>query len=343
MRIEFSLTEKDLLAFQRHYMRSNRRWGFRLARILFWSLIFLVLVLVLLGQQFPARRGRGFLQTVPLFPLLFVVVLWVGASLLTYWAPALAVKKMLRGRNARVLEPREMSIGPEGLTTVSVFGTATCRWDALHTIDVTPDHLFLYQLSTMAFIIPRHAFPSDADFQDFVAASKQYFADAKRFRSRGPGAQSPLATRFVQVLETWLDRQPEPRGAVLRDGPQFLLRENMNLRVGLDVAYLSAGVAARQTGESPVIDGIPTLAVEFLSPSDVKEETDTKVDECLAAGVPLVWLVDPHYRTILVFRPDAPPQLFTLNQEIAADPYLPGFRVPVRELFLGSSAIQTAG
>jgi hypothetical protein len=38
-------------------------------------------------------------------------------------------------------------------------------------------------------------------------------------------------------------------------------------------------------------------------------------------------------RTTVKFRPDAPPQLFNVEQELPADPYLPGFRAAVSELF----------
>ena len=53
----------------------------------------------------------------------------------------------------------------------------------------------------------------------------------------------------------------------------------------------------------------------------------------LRAGVRLVWLVDPHYRTVLVYRPDQEPELFNVRQELTAEPHLPGFRVPVAQIF----------
>ena len=75
------------------------------------------------------------------------------------------------------------------------------------------------------------------------------------------------------------------------------------------------------------------LAVEILSPNDTVEQIAEKVDEYLSAGVPLVWLIDPHFRTITVHRPDTPPELFNAGQTISADPHLPGFHAAVREVF----------
>ena len=62
-------------------------------------------------------------------------------------------------------------------------------------------------------------------------------------------------------------------------------------------------------------------------------EVNEKVDQYLEAGVKLVWVVDPHFRTIAVYRPDAEPALFNVNQEISAEPHLPGLHVKVAEVF----------
>jgi Uma2 family endonuclease len=58
-----------------------------------------------------------------------------------------------------------------------------------------------------------------------------------------------------------------------------------------------------------------------------------KVHAYLDAGVPLVWEVSPFHKTVTVFRPDGPPVLFNIQQELTAEPHLPGFRVPVAEVF----------
>jgi len=92
-------------------------------------------------------------------------------------------------------------------------------------------------------------------------------------------------------------------------------------------------MAARQTDDTTLLEGVPVLVVEITSPSDTAEEIDEKIDAYLHAGVPLVWIVDPHDRTVLVYRPKAEPQLFTIGQEIANEPHLPGLRLPVARIF----------
>ncbi len=70
-----------------------------------------------------------------------------------------------------------------------------------------------------------------------------------------------------------------------------------------------------------------------MSPSDTENEINEKVAAYLSAGVPLVWVVDPHDRTVLVYRPGEEPELFNAKQDLSADPHLSGFRVPVAQIF----------
>jgi Uma2 family endonuclease len=134
-------------------------------------------------------------------------------------------------------------------------------------------------------------------------------------------------------LELWRRGQPEPRGQILGGEAGVRLRRTPDSTVGVDVVYVSAEVLARQTDDTTLIDGVPVLAVEILSPSDTQEEIDEKIDSYLAAGVALVWVIDPHDRTVTVYRPDARPKLFNEDQELTGDPHLPGFRTPVARLF----------
>ena len=47
----------------------------------------------------------------------------------------------------------------------------------------------------------------------------------------------------------------------------------------------------------------------------------------------IVWVVNPRFRTVTVYRPGAAPVMFSGYQELTAEPHLPGFRVPVDRLW----------
>jgi Uma2 family endonuclease len=146
-------------------------------------------------------------------------------------------------------------------------------------------------------------------------------------------SHSRILIRVGKFLDNWLDSQPAPRGQVLGGEAGCRLRKTPDSAVGIDVVYISAEVASRQTNDTTLIDGVPILVVEILSPNDTQDEIDEKIDEYLRAGVALIWILDLHDRTVLIYRPGEEPELVNIRQELTGEPHLPGFRVPVAQLF----------
>lgn len=77
----------------------------------------------------------------------------------------------------------------------------------------------------------------------------------------------------------------------------------------------------------------PDLVVEVVSPHDLFQEVDEKVDEWLAAGVQLIWVINPRGRTVTVIRPDADAHKLNESDELHGDPVLPGLACRVTVLF----------
>ena len=59
----------------------------------------------------------------------------------------------------------------------------------------------------------------------------------------------------------------------------------------------------------------------------------SKITMYLQAGVQLVWLINPAFQTVSVFRPDATPTKLTLGDTLDVGDVLPGFTIPVAEIF----------
>lgn len=144
---------------------------------------------------------------------------------------------------------------------------------------------------------------------------------------------SQIMMRMAQLLGNWLDQQPLPRGEVLGGEVGCRLRRNPDTTVGVDLIYISPQLAALDPDHTTLIDGVPILAVEILSPSDTVEQITEKIDDYLDAGVLLIWVVNPHDRTVLVYRPGVEPEMFNLRQELAGEPHMPGLRLPVAQIF----------
>lgn len=149
---------------------------------------------------------------------------------------------------------------------------------------------------------------------------------------RNPDHSGVMAT-LIGFIRSWVLSQPTPRGRVYAGDVAFKLRSDRETLVGIDAAYISSELRSSTPKGAKIVAGVPVLAVEILSPSDTQANITGKVQEYLAVGVPLVWIVDPTFETVIVYRPDAEPAIFNNQQDLTADPHLPGFRVRVAELF----------
>jgi Uma2 family endonuclease len=79
---------------------------------------------------------------------------------------------------------------------------------------------------------------------------------------------------------------------------------------------------------------VPDLVVEVVSPSDHASEVTEKTLAWLDYGVRLVWVVDPRARLVTVHRPgDVVSLVRGENAVLDGADVLPGFRVPLDELF----------
>ena len=77
----------------------------------------------------------------------------------------------------------------------------------------------------------------------------------------------------------------------------------------------------------------PALAVEVLSDSNTRAEMAQKRQEYFASGTQLVWIVDPRTETVAVYTDPTAHVTLTTADTLDGGAVLPGFSVPVAELF----------
>lgn len=77
----------------------------------------------------------------------------------------------------------------------------------------------------------------------------------------------------------------------------------------------------------------PDFVLELRSPSDTLVELQEKMEEWVANGARLGWLLDPSDRRAFVYRPDAPVAELTAPAQLSGDPVLRGFVLELDELW----------
>jgi Uma2 family endonuclease len=77
----------------------------------------------------------------------------------------------------------------------------------------------------------------------------------------------------------------------------------------------------------------PDFAAEVISPGDTVSELDQKVEEYLAAGVKLVWVINPRLQVVRVYNPDGRIETLRITDELSGGSVIPGFRCAASALF----------
>ncbi len=146
-----------------------------------------------------------------------------------------------------------------------------------------------------------------------------------------PGAEHSWVARN---LNRALDRFVEEHslGLVVFD-TGFLLSDLPPTVRGPDVAFLSGEHLPSEGPPKGFWTTAPELAVEVLSPSNTAAKINDKVLEYLGAGTRLVWVVDPDTRCVTVYRSRKDVQVLTMEDVLDGADVLPGFRLPLSELF----------
>lgn len=125
-----------------------------------------------------------------------------------------------------------------------------------------------------------------------------------------------------------------PRQLGLVSGADGMMRLFPGLVRIPDVAFASwRRFPKRKIPRQPIPALVPDLAVEVLSENNTETEMSRKVQEYFAAGVLLVWIIDPTNRSARVFTTPDQAILLTQNDDLDGGQVLPGFRLPLGDLF----------
>jgi len=100
-----------------------------------------------------------------------------------------------------------------------------------------------------------------------------------------------------------------------------------------DVAFMRFEKASQIDKAKSILEVVPDLIAEIVSPNDTAAQLMRKVDQYLAAGCGCVWVIYPAEQKVLGCGPNDRLQAFGVGKNLEAPELIPGFSFPVAELF----------
>lgn len=149
-------------------------------------------------------------------------------------------------------------------------------------------------------------------------------------------------TVIINLLKALLRFDPQEKMGVVRTEQAYVLTYESNWVKGSRVpdvmffakerieAYMMSDPNWR---EKPYVL-VPDLVVEIISPTDQYTNVVVKANRYLNDGVKLVWVVDPSAQIVTVYHEGSAQQTqLTADDALEGGDLLPGFTLPLRELF----------
>ncbi len=140
-----------------------------------------------------------------------------------------------------------------------------------------------------------------------------------------------IAGRIVGLLGIFLMQYKLGEVLTAETGFRLFINER-TVRVP-DVAFLSNEKLAGVEDFSKFFNGTPDLAVEVISPSETYDDVQGKLEDYLAAGVKMVWIVRPKQKTVTVYNSLFDFKTFQEDEELSGGDILPDFRCRLQDIF----------
>ena len=139
-------------------------------------------------------------------------------------------------------------------------------------------------------------------------------------------------------IVTAFNNYSRPRGAGwARVETGYWLHHDPDTVRGPDVSFRLRSRGEREIPSTGFVSGAPDIAVEVISPSNTATAVARKVGEYLDAGALRVWVAYPATltasRCVIIHRPDGTATTYTGNDVITDEELLPGFSLPLSEIF----------
>jgi Uma2 family endonuclease len=150
---------------------------------------------------------------------------------------------------------------------------------------------------------------------------------------RNMGAESSLiATLLLTRVATFV--AANARGITFTtDCGYQIYPQRPNLVRFPDGSFVRAGRLANNVVPKGHMRIVPDLIWEVVSPRDLAQNVQEKIEEYQSVSVPLIWVIYPSLQSIYVYRAGKPVERLGLSDTLTGSDVLPEFTCRISELF----------
>jgi len=137
--------------------------------------------------------------------------------------------------------------------------------------------------------------------------------------------------RLIAAFVNWAEK--DGSGQFFDSSTEFILPNGAGRAPDLSWIRNERWLALTERQQEQFPPLCPNFVVELRSPTDRLETLKTKMEEYIANGAELGWLIDPLERKVHIFRPGADPEVLENPQQVSGEPLLKEFVLDVQVLW----------
>jgi Uma2 family endonuclease len=134
--------------------------------------------------------------------------------------------------------------------------------------------------------------------------------------------------RLIAAFGIWAEK--DGSGQFFDSSTEFILPNGAGRAPDLSWIRNERWLALTEKQQEQFPPLCPNFVVELRSPTDQLETLKTKMEEYVANGAELGWLIDSLERKVHIFLPDMAPEVLEGPREVSGEPLLKGFVLDVQ-------------
>ncbi len=137
--------------------------------------------------------------------------------------------------------------------------------------------------------------------------------------------------RLIQQLFNWSDR--DGAGIAFDSSTGFILPNGANRSPDASWIPIAKWNALTDEQKQKFLPLCPDFAIELLSPSDNLEKTQAKMQEYLANGMVLGWLINPMQQQVAIYRQGNKVEVLNAPNSLSGESILSGFILDLQPIW----------
>jgi Uma2 family endonuclease len=142
---------------------------------------------------------------------------------------------------------------------------------------------------------------------------------------------SIMNSRITRLLDEWAEA--DGRGIAFDSNGGFTLPDGSVRAADAAWVHKSRWEALSEADQARFAPICPDFIIELRSPNDSLAELKQKMEQWIANGVQLGWLIDPENKTVSIYRPGEQPEILTHPTSVQGHGPIAGFELVMQRIW----------